>query len=195
MTLTLTVTRPAETNQRLVEIAQISDSIEDTIVSLHQLRQCARHHGYPSSVSSTSSVSRLTTTLSSIRASLEQIRGYLMDDDTAVCSQFNRDLDVCAMTGRTLAGKLGPVISASAPPPKPQMRLGNVTVVSAGKDNDDESDLKGARRSGDEKPMARQFSFDINAEEREGSGLLARFQPFADHLLTGLQVLLKSRSW
>lgn len=205
MTMTLTATRSAETNHRLVAIAQISDNIADTIASLHQLRQYVRQHGQApsvssvSSTSSTSSMSRLTATLSSIRTSLERIRGYLLDDNTTVCSQFNRDLDVCTMTGRTLADKLGPIVFASTPPPQPQVRLGNVTVVSAGKNNEGESDLeslKGGRRSGDEKsvPMMRQFSFDMKAEERDG-GVLVRFQPFADHLLAGLQVLLKARSW
>ena len=121
-----------------------------------------------------------------------------MDDNTTVCDQFNRNLDVCAITGRTLAGKLGPVVTASSPPPPlPQVRLGNVTVVSAGNDNDGEGGrepVKGGRRSGDEKPANREFGFDINVEEQDG-GVLARFQPFADHLLTGLQVLLKARSW
>lgn len=121
-----------------------------------------------------------------------------MNDDTVVCGQFNRDLDVCAMTGRTLADKLGPIVSASAPRPRSQVRLGNVTVVSAGNDDEQESEwesIKGGRRSGNEKPVARQISFNMVVEEREGGGVLAWFQPFADHLLTGLQVLLKARSW
>lgn len=196
MSMTLTTPRPAETNRRLVTIARISDDINTTIVSLKHMRQYDALHGQQPSVA------RMATTLSSIRKSLERIRGYLMDDETTVCTQFNRDLDVCTTTGRTFADKLGPIVSASAPPPPPRIRLGNVTVVSAGKDagHDSESDqesLKGARRSGDEKRTRRQLTFNIETEEREGgiTTVLSRFQPFADRLSTGLAILLKASGY
>ncbi|KAM7193944.1 hypothetical protein V8F20_008214 [Naviculisporaceae sp. PSN 640] len=193
MSMTLTAPRSAETNRRLVTIARISDDINATAVSLKHMRQYDAVHGQQPSVA------KMATTLSSIRKSLERIRGYLMDDETTVCDQFNRDLDVCTATGRTFADKLGPIVAASAPPPPPRIRLGNVTVVSAGKDasHDSESDqesLKGARRSGDEKRARRQCTFNIETDEREGgiTVVLSRFQPFADRLSTGLGILLKA---
>ncbi|KAK4210494.1 G-protein alpha subunit-domain-containing protein [Rhypophila decipiens] len=200
MTMTLTPARSAETNRRLVTIARISDDINTTIVSLRHMRQYGNLHGQQSST--LSSVSRMATSLSCIRKNLERIRGYLMDDETIVCAQFNRDLDVCATTGRAFADKLCPIVAASAPPPPPRVRLGNVTVVSAGKEASHDSDsdqesLKGVRRSGDDKRPKREITLSIETEEREGgiSGVLSRFQPFADHLSAGLGVLLKASGY